>query len=58
MTEAAVTGVRARLVERVQEPIARHTPLSTETVRALFGAAFLVLAVRTVVRAVRAGVRA
>ena len=54
MTHAAVYGPRAKLVDRLQEPIARRTPVSPDTVRSLFGALFLFWAVRRIVRAVRA----
>ena len=57
MTHAAVYGYRARLVDRLQEPISRRTPLSADSVRSLFGALFLFWSARRIVRALRAGLR-
>lgn len=55
MTHASVYGPRGRLVEKAERPIARRTPFSPETIRALFGGLFLFWSVRRVVRALRAG---
>lgn len=57
MAEAAFTGPRAKLVERVEGPISRRTPLTPETIRSLVGALFLLFSARRVYRAVRAGLR-
>ncbi len=57
MTHAAVSGWRGRIIDRVQEPIARRTPFSVDTVRAAFGGLFLFFAVRRIVRALRAAFR-
>ena len=57
MTHAAVSGWRGRLVDRVQEPIARRTPLSADAVRSAFGALFLFFALRKIVQALRAAFR-
>ncbi len=57
MTDAAVYGLGGKVIERVQEPISRRTPLSSDTVRSLFGALLLLLALRRIVRALRAGLR-
>lgn len=57
MARGALSGWRGKLVDKMQRPIARRTPLTVERVRTLAGAVFLALAVRTVVRALRAGVR-
>lgn len=57
MTHAAVYGTRAKLVDRLQEPLARRTPLSPDAVRSLFGALFLFWSIRRIVRAVRAGLQ-
>ena len=54
MTSAAVYGSRGKLVEKAEGPIAKRTPLRAETVRSLFGALFLVLSARRIVRALRA----
>lgn len=56
-THAAVYGSRGKVVDRVQEPISRRTPLSADSVRSLFGALFLFWSVRRIVRALRAGLR-
>ena len=58
MADAAVSGYRGWIVDRVKEPISRRTPLSADDVRALFGVLFLFWSVRRIVRALRAGARA
>jgi hypothetical protein len=55
MTHAAVYGPRGRLVERIEKPLSRWTPWSSDTIRAAFGALFLYWSARRVVRALRAG---
>ena len=55
MTHASVYGTRGKLVDRAERPLARRTPFSRETIRALFGGLFLFWSVRRVVRALRAG---
>lgn len=57
MSQAALTGWRAALVDRIERPIARRTPLSRDAVRTALGAASLAFALRRVVRALRAGFR-
>jgi hypothetical protein len=55
MTRAAHYGTRAKLADRVERPLARHTPLSRDTLRSLFGGLFLFWSARRVFRALRAG---
>jgi len=57
MTHAAVSGAKGTVAKKVERPLARRTPLSRDTIRTLFGAAFLFLSARTLVRALRAGLR-
>ena len=57
MSQAALTGPRGKLVEKVERPIARRTPLSRDAVRSVVGAVFLLLSARHVYRALRAGLR-
>lgn len=57
MTHAAVYGPRGRLVEKIEQPLARRTPWSAEAIRSAFGALFLFWSVRRITRAVRAGLR-
>ncbi len=57
MARGALSGWRGKLVEKVQRPIAQRTPLTVDRIRTIAGAIFLALAVRTVVRALRAGLR-
>jgi hypothetical protein len=57
MSQTALTGPRGKLVEKVEAPIARRTPLSRHTIRSLIGAVFLFLSVLRVYRAIRAGLR-
>ena len=58
MADAAVSGYRGWIVDRVKGPISRRTPLSADDVRALFGVLFRFWSVRRIVRAPRAGLRA
>ncbi len=57
MTSAAVYGRRGKLVTKASGSIAKRTPFGPDTVRSLFGALFLVLSGRRIVRALRAGLR-
>ena len=57
MTHAAVYGQRGALVKKVEQPLAERTPLSSDSIRSLFGALFLFWSLRRVVRAIRAGLR-
>ena len=57
MAQGAHYGSRARLAEKIERPLAKHTPLSLDTLRALVGALFLFFSARRVVRALRAGLR-
>jgi hypothetical protein len=55
MAQAALAGPQAKLVDRLVQPLSRRLPLSADDLRALVGALLLLLAVRRIVRAVRAG---
>jgi hypothetical protein len=57
MAHASVTGAKGKLALAAERPLARRTPLSRDTIRTLFGALFLAISVRTVYRALRAGLR-
>ena len=57
MTHSAVSGTKGKLATMAERPLAQRTPFSQETIRTLFGALFLFLSARTVVRALRAGFR-
>lgn len=57
MTSAAVYGTKGKAVHALERPLARRTPFSAETLRAVAGAVFLALSVRRIVRALRAGLR-
>jgi hypothetical protein len=50
--QAGLQGWREKLADGVAEPVSDRTPLSEEQVRAAIGAAFLVLAVIYVARAI------
>ncbi len=56
-THAAVYGWSGKVVDRGQERISRHTPLSADTVRSLFGLLLLFSSLRRIVRVARAGLR-
>jgi hypothetical protein len=55
MTHATVSGPRGHLAKKAERPLAKHTPLSRDSIRTAFGALFLFLSLKTVVRALRAG---
>ena len=57
MTHAAHYGTRATIAEKVERPVAKHTRVSEEMLRSLFGALFLFWSARRVFRAVRAALR-
>jgi hypothetical protein len=57
MTHAAVSGAKGAVAKKAERPLARRTPFSRDTIRTLFGAAFLVVSARTILRALRAGLR-
>ncbi len=57
LTDGAFYGSRAKLVEKVEGPVVRRTPLSRETFRQAFGALFLFWSSRRVYRALRAALR-
>jgi hypothetical protein len=57
MTHSAVSGTKGKLATKAERPLAQRTPFSQETIRTLFGALFLFLSARTIVRALRAGFR-
>lgn len=54
---AAHYGSRAKLAEKIEEPLARRTPLSRDALRSLVGGLFLFWSARRVLRALRAGLR-
>ena len=55
IAQGAVYGWRARLVDRVAQPVARRTGVSVSDVRTIVGALLLLSSLRRIVRAVRAG---
>ncbi len=55
MTQAAVSLPASKVLDRFDRTIARRTPLSTDAIRSLVGAVFLAMAVRRLLRALRAG---
>lgn len=57
MTHSAVSGAKGTVAKQAERPLARRTPLSRDMIRTLFGAVFLFLSARTLVRALRAGLR-
>lgn len=56
-THGAVAGTKGKLAKKAEGPIAKRTPLSADTVRAVFGGIFLFLAGRTIFKSVRAALR-
>jgi Asp/Glu/hydantoin racemase len=58
MGKAGLTGVRAKVAERVSEPVAARTPLTRDQVEAIIGAVFVALAVWQFVRLIRKVMRA
>jgi hypothetical protein len=58
MGKAGLTGVRAKVAERVSGPVAARTGLSEDQVEAVIGALFLALAVVQFVRLMRRVARA
>ena len=52
--EAGLQGWRAKVADGIAKPVADHTKLDEDQVRALVGAAFLILAVIYIANAVRA----
>jgi hypothetical protein len=57
IAQGAHYGSRAKLAEKIERPIAKRTPLSLDTLRALVGGLFLFFAAKRVFRALRAGLR-
>ena len=57
MGQAGLQGWREKVADTVSEPVAKRAPLEEEQVRAFIGAAFLVLSVMYVVKAVSVLVR-
>jgi hypothetical protein len=57
MTHAAVHGAKGKLATKAERPLARHSPFSRDAIRTAFGALFLFLSARTLLRALRAGFR-
>ena len=54
--KAGLAGWRAKLADQVAQPLARHSPLTDEQVRAAVGAVFFGLALVYVVGTVRRAV--
>ena len=52
--QAGLQGWRAKVADAIAEPIANHTKLNEDQVRAVVGVAFFILALIYVVNAVRA----
>jgi len=52
--QAGLQGWRAKVADGIAKPVASHTKLDEDQVRAVVGAAFLILAVIYVANAVRA----
>ena len=52
--QAGLQGWRAKVADGVAKPVASHTKLNEDQVRAIVGAAFFILAVIYVANAVRA----
>lgn len=57
MAQAAHYGSRAKLADPIEQRVARHTPLSRDTLRSVVGGLFLFWSARRVYRALRAGLR-
>jgi hypothetical protein len=57
MAHASVSGAKGKLATKAERPLARHSPFSRDTIRTVFGAIFLFVSARTVLRALRAGFR-
>jgi hypothetical protein len=57
MTHAAHYGTRGKLADKLERPVAKRTPFSRDTLRAVVGGIFLLLSARRVFRALRAGLR-
>ena len=57
VAQAGLQGWRAKVADAVSEPVSRRTPLSQDQVRALVGAAFIVLTLLYVANTVRDLVR-
>ncbi len=57
MAHASVSGAKGKVALAAEKPLAQRTPLSRDTIRTLFGAVFLFVSARTVLRALRAGFR-
>jgi hypothetical protein len=56
-THGAVAGTKGKLAKKAEGPIAERTPFSAGTIRSIFGAIFLFLAGRTIVKSIRAALR-
>jgi hypothetical protein len=52
--QAGLQGWRAKVADGIAKPVASHTSLTEDQVRAVVGAAFFILAVIYVVNSVRA----
>jgi hypothetical protein len=52
--QAGLQGWRAKLADAIAAPVAHHTKLNEDQVRAIVGAAFFILAVIYIANAVRA----
>jgi hypothetical protein len=56
--QAGLQGWREKVADGIAEPVAKRAPLESEQVRAMVGAAFFVLAVVYIVKALTAATRA
>jgi hypothetical protein len=54
---ASIGGWKEKAVRRVEEPLARRTPLTADQIRAAAGLYLLLRAVKTVTSATRAALR-
>lgn len=57
MARGAISGPKGTAVEHTVPRLSKWTPFSRDALRTVAGALFLALSVRTVIRALRAGLR-
>ena len=55
--QAGLQGWREKVADGIAEPVARRAPIDSDQVRALLGAAFFVLSVLYIAKAVAAATR-
>lgn len=55
--KTALAGWRVKVADRVADPLARRTPLSSDAVRAILGAIFFVMSVKYVISTVARAAR-